>query len=126
MVLSISILGAGISGLTSALPLQKHLPAPKPDITTYELRDAPSTIGGAVNLTPKALRYLDHLGLNARQLGVECKTIELFDLYTGAKYAEVDFQGQSGNGIGNDESKCFFSARVMRREVQQALLTRKW
>lgn len=123
MALNIGILGAGITGLTSALALLKHLPAPGLTITIYEVRSAPSTIGGAVNLTPKALRYLNHMGIDSGKLGAECRTIELFDLYTGRKYAAVDFQGPTGKGIGHDDASRFFSARVMRRDLQEALLT---
>ncbi len=120
--MNITILGAGITGLTSSLALQNHLPEPKPTITIYEIRDTPSTIGGAVNLTPKALRYLHYLGIDSRRLRAECKRIELFDLYSGRKYSEVDFRGADGDGIGKDASKRFYSARVLRRDLQAALL----
>ncbi|KAK5172063.1 uncharacterized protein LTR77_003700 [Saxophila tyrrhenica] len=116
-----AVLAPASPGLVSALALTKHLD-PKPKITIFEVRDTPSTIGGAVNLTPKALRYLDYLGIDARGLSAECKTIELCDLYTGQKYAEVDFRGADGTGVGKDASKKFFSARVLRRELQAALL----
>lgn len=126
MAPQIIILGAGITGLATALALHKYLPSPKPRITIYEIRASPSTIGGAVNLTPKALRYLDHLGVyqifEDKKVGAECRTIELFDLYSGTKYAEVDFRGADGNGIGKGEGKKFFSRRVMRCEIQDALL----
>lgn len=122
MVLDIGILGAGITGLSSALALLKYLPSPGPKITVYEIRGAPSTIGGAVNLTPKALRYLHHLGIDSRKLGAECRKIELFDLYSGTKYSDLDFQGPEGQGIGHDDANKFFSARVMRSDLQGALL----
>ena len=122
----IVILGAGITGLTSALALWKHLPDLKSKITIIEVRSAPSTIGGAVNLTPKALRYLDYLGvfkaMVSKGFGAECRTIELFDLYSGAKYSEVDFRGADGKGIGRESSKQYFSSRVMRWQIQEALL----
>lgn len=122
----IIIMGAGITGLTTALALRKHIPDLKPRITIIEVRSAPSTIGGAVNLTPKALRYLDYLGVHdiivSKDLGAECKTIELFDLYSAAKYSEVDFQGPEGRGIGREEGKKFFARRVMRWQLQEALL----
>ena len=46
------IIGGGIAGCVAALTLSKlgiHC-------TIYELRDVPATIGGAVNLTPNALK----------------------------------------------------------------------
>ena len=126
MALNIVVLGSGIAGLSSALALSKNLPSPTPSITIYEVRDALSDIGGAVNLTPKALRYLDHLGvldiLHAKGLGAECKTIEIYDLYSGNKYAEVDFRGPYGNGIGKPGSKEYLAMRVMRCDLQAALL----
>jgi len=64
MAIHIMILGAGITGLTSALALSDNLLDTLAKITIFEVRSAPATIGGAVNLTPKALRYLDHLGVH--------------------------------------------------------------
>lgn len=126
MPLNIIILGAGIAGLTSALALRKHLPSPKPKITVYEIRQAPSTIGGAVNLTPKALRYLDHVGvleiMLSKEIGAECKVIDLFDLYSGKKYSEVDFGGPDGKGIGKTDDQKYFARRVERHELQELLL----
>lgn len=127
MVVHILILGAGISGLASAIALKKYLPDPDAEvkITIIEIRNSPSTIGGAVNLTPKALRYLNHLGvlevLNRNGAGAECKKIEIFDLYTGSKSAELDFCGADGNGIGAPGS-AYFARRVMRAELQSAML----
>ena len=126
MPLHVIILGAGITGLTSALALHRFLPEPKPKITVYEIRATPSTIGGAVNLTPKALRYLDYLGvldiLKSKGQGAECKTIEIFDIYSGKKAAELDFRGPEGRGIGKEKGKEYFARRVMRSHLQQALL----
>ena len=117
MALNIIILSAGITDLTTALALTKQLPSPKPKIKILELRSAPLTIGGAVNLTPKALRYLDHLAVHeiilANDMGADCKTIELFDLYSGTKSSELDSRGEDENGIGKDENKKYFASRVM-------------
>ncbi|KAL3461723.1 FAD/NAD(P)-binding domain-containing protein [Aspergillus heterothallicus] len=58
----IAIIGAGLSGLTLALALAQHsIPC-----TLYEARSAPLNIGGAIMLSPNALRILDALGVFAR------------------------------------------------------------
>ncbi|KAK1765844.1 FAD/NAD(P)-binding domain-containing protein [Phialemonium atrogriseum] len=66
----ILILGAGPAGLSAALAISQLPPPPSPAaaprlrVTVLELRPrgAGTTLGGAVNLTPLALRYLDRLG----------------------------------------------------------------
>ncbi|PLB42125.1 FAD-dependent oxidoreductase [Aspergillus candidus] len=59
---NIAIIGAGLSGLTLALALHQHsIPC-----TIYEARSAPLNIGGAIMLSPNALRILDHLGVYDR------------------------------------------------------------
>ena len=131
--LEILIMGAGISGLTSVLALSHphNLPpsTPPPNITIAEVRPTPSTIGGAVNLTPNALRHLDHLGVYSiilkHNYGAECRVIDLFDLYTGQRISGIDFSGPDGNGIGRSdgtEGSEYFSRRIIRHELQSALL----
>lgn len=126
MVEHILILGAGPTALTTALALTTYLPAPQPRISLFEIRPALSTIGGAVNLTPKALRYLHHLGVYdlfvERRIGAECQIIELFDKYSGAKYAELDFRGSEGKGMGRTEGDRFFARRVVRSELVGTML----
>ncbi|RAK99584.1 FAD-dependent oxidoreductase [Aspergillus ibericus CBS 121593] len=61
---TIAIIGAGLSGLALALALhQQNIPC-----TLYESRSAPLNIGGAIMLSPNALRILDQLGVYARIL----------------------------------------------------------
>ncbi|KAF2658286.1 FAD/NAD(P)-binding domain-containing protein [Lophiostoma macrostomum CBS 122681] len=123
--LNIIILGGGIAGLTTALSLTKFSPPtlPSPKITIYEIRPEPATIGGAVNLTPNALRLLSHLGalseIRAANYGAECPAVEIFDLYTGLKLAESSFRGPEGKGLG---SPPFTALRITRGEALKGVL----
>ncbi|KAL4938260.1 hypothetical protein BDV06DRAFT_231951 [Aspergillus oleicola] len=56
---AVSIIGAGLSGLTLALALHQQ----GITCTLYEMRSAPLDIGGAIMLSPNALRILDQLGV---------------------------------------------------------------
>src|ERR1700753_4224355 len=107
--LQVLILGGGIAGLTTALALTKFAPAGKvPKIQIFEIRPVPATIGGAVNLTPNALRLLDHLGalpvIRENDYGMTINAVEIFDLYSG-KLAESSFRGPNGDVIGNPPYK---------------------
>lgn len=123
--LNIIILGGGIAGLTTALSLTKYTPQhlPPPQITIYEIRPEPATIGGTVNLTPNALRLLSHLGalqeIRARNYGKECLAVEVFDLYSGAKLAESSFRGPEGKGLG---APPFTALRITRGEALKGVL----
>ncbi|KAL4815053.1 hypothetical protein BDW67DRAFT_186103 [Aspergillus spinulosporus] len=58
----VAIIGAGLSGLALALALHQQSIA----CTLYESRPAPLDIGGAIMLSPNALRILDSIGVYAR------------------------------------------------------------
>ncbi|KAF2876423.1 hypothetical protein BDV95DRAFT_225323 [Massariosphaeria phaeospora] len=122
---NIIILGGGIAGLTTALALSKFTPsnAPPPQITIFEIRPEPATIGGAVNLTPNALRLLAHLGalqeIRARHYGQECLAVEVFDVYSGTKLAESSFRGPQGKGLGDPP---FTALRITRGEALKGVL----
>ncbi|KAL6708679.1 hypothetical protein ACN47E_002375 [Coniothyrium glycines] len=123
--IEIVILGGGIAGLTTALSLTKFAPSsqPPPNITLYEIRPEPATIGGAVNLTPNALRLLSHLGaldeIRSRNYGKECLAVEVFDLYTNRKIAESSFAGPEGRGLGDPP---FTALRITRGEALKGVL----
>ena len=122
--LDIIILGGGIAGLTTALALTKFAPKDKvPRIRIFEIRSEPGVIGGAVNLTPNALRMLDYLGafkfIRERQYGRDIDYLEIFDAYSG-KIAESDFRGPEGKGIGNPPYKAL---RITRGDTLQAVLS---
>jgi len=121
--LDIIILGGGIAGLTTALALTKFAPKDQvPNIKIFEIRPVPATIGGAVNLTPNALRLLDHLGafpiMQERQYGKTIDYLEIFDIYS-VRLATSDFRGPSGNGIGNPPYKAL---RITRGDALKAVL----
>lgn len=99
------IVGGGISGCILALTLSKV----NIKCTIFELRSSPATIGGAVNLTPNALRILEDLEVKIS--GCRCDAIEIFSLGTGGKIAELGFRGKAGP-----------SNRVERALLQQGLL----
>ncbi|KAF2672869.1 FAD/NAD(P)-binding domain-containing protein [Microthyrium microscopicum] len=82
------ILGGGIAGIALAIALTKsNIP-----VEIFEIRDEPSNIGGAVNLTPNAMRYLEYLGVSSSLMDTcECPAIEIFSLRTGAKLAALSF-----------------------------------
>ncbi|TQV92377.1 hypothetical protein V2A60_007068 [Cordyceps javanica] len=74
----VSIIGAGLAGLTLALALhQQSIP-----VAVYESRSAPLNIGGAVMLSPNALKVLDALGLydTVRTKGYNFDNLEYRDL----------------------------------------------
>lgn len=80
------IMGAGPAGLAAALSIAKHQSSPI-RVTVLELRPELGTLGGAINLTPLALRYLDRLGAGARlrPRGAPVDAgIDLVSLRTGA------------------------------------------
>lgn len=121
--LNILILGGGIAGLTTALALTKFAPKDQiPRISIFEIRPEPAVIGGAVNLTPNALRMLDYLGalpiMKERDYGKTIDYLEVFDVYSG-KLAESSFRGPDGNGIGNPPYKAL---RITRGDSLKAVL----
>ena len=121
----LGIVGGGIAGLAAALALARALPS-APRITVFELRQTPSTIGGTVNLTPNALRYLDQLGvlrtIKDKDYGADLDNIEIFSHASGAKLATLDFANAvSGNGIGFGNPP-YKALRIRRADLLDALI----
>jgi 2-polyprenyl-6-methoxyphenol hydroxylase-like FAD-dependent oxidoreductase len=119
----IIIIGGGMCGLASAIAISKALTPSHTNltITVYELRSVPSTLGGPVNLTPKALRCLDMLGvldeLKQAKAGCEVDAIQILSLRTGKEVGAIDYTGPEGTGFGG-----YKGWRVMRYELLQAIL----
>ncbi|KAJ7499867.1 FAD/NAD(P)-binding domain-containing protein [Mycena latifolia] len=66
--LTISVVGAGIAGLTAAIAIRRngHL------VQVFETSEIKTEIGAALGLQPNAMRVLDHLGISRDNLkGVE-------------------------------------------------------
>jgi 2-polyprenyl-6-methoxyphenol hydroxylase-like FAD-dependent oxidoreductase len=116
-MMKIIIIGAGISGLSAAIALKQTLPSIQ--IEVYEIRPSPSTIGGAVNLTPNALRYLSSLKVLPRLEKTACpvRNIEILSCRTGYKLADFGFDIPGSDG--------FQALRVKRSELL-AGLTDTW
>jgi len=86
------VVGAGPSGLAAALALHQQSSASSPiRVTILELRPKLETIGGAVNLTPLAMRYIDALGAGARlrPRGIKVGNIEIISHRTGATLGKL-------------------------------------
>lgn len=107
------IIGGGIAGVAAALVLTHHN---RITCSIFEIRSEPATIGGSINLTPNALRYLEHLGVLSRlkPKGCEVKYIDVLSLRTGGRLGEINFD--------NIEKFKHHALRVMRDDLLQAML----
>jgi 2-polyprenyl-6-methoxyphenol hydroxylase-like FAD-dependent oxidoreductase len=107
------IIGGGIAGVAAAIALKKFNNL---DVEIFELRPEFSTLGGAINLTPFAMRYLDHLGVASKLIPLSCEVarIEMRSLRNGAYLGQLDYS--------NVEKLKFRGRRVMRATLMDALL----
>lgn len=107
------IIEGGISGVAAALALTKHNGI---TCSIFEIRPEPATIGGATGLTPKALRYLDDLGVLDRlqPRGCEVKKLEVMSHRTGKLLGVIDYD--------NLEKFKYHGLRVMRHQLQKTML----
>jgi 2-polyprenyl-6-methoxyphenol hydroxylase-like FAD-dependent oxidoreductase len=94
----VSIIGAGIAGLTLAISLYTQgIPC-----AVYESRPEPQNIGGAVMLSPNSLRLFDNMGIynNLKRHGYSFDTLYFRDLAGSLKetypFGSVDRYGYSG------------------------------
>ncbi|KAF2817751.1 FAD/NAD(P)-binding domain-containing protein [Mytilinidion resinicola] len=109
----IIIIGGGIAGVASALALIR---LNKISCSVFEIRSEPTTIGGAINLTPNALRYLDYLRVLPRLLrkGCEVYHIDVISQRTGANLGRIDFD--------KVEKFKHRALRILRADLLEALL----
>lgn len=93
------IIGGGIAGPVAALTLSRI----GITCTIYELRETPATIGGAVNLTPNALKLFAELGVEVS--GCMVQDIEIFSYHSGARIANLPFRGPNGPSVRIEREK---------------------
>lgn len=131
MLRDIVIVGSGLAGLSAALAFSHYLTPLIPDlrITIFELHPIPSTSGGALSLSPVALRHFDHLGIldeleeYGPESGVDVDAVEIFSSRTGKPISSLDFGGKHGLGYGDAETgKRYKARRVMRINLSLAMI----
>lgn len=92
------------------MALAKFSPSTAPaNIKVFEIRPEPGVIGGAVNLTPNALRLFDRLDvlpiIKEKHYGMEIDAIEVFSTYAAEQLGESSFAGPDGKGLGDPPYK---------------------
>ncbi|KAI2893065.1 hypothetical protein CBS76997_1784 [Aspergillus niger] len=107
---NIAIIGAGLSGLVLALSLHQQ------GITSqvYEVRDAPLDIGGAITLSPNALKILKKLGIYEPVLreGYQCEAFH-FRTQDGQPFDDYE--------IGSVEKYGYPGLRIYRKVLIREL-----
>lgn len=108
---NVAIIGAGLSGLALALALhQQHI-----QCTIYESRPAPLNIGGAVMLSPNALKVLDALDVYER-VRVKGYNFEILE------YKDGDGNLLETQEFGSQEKYGYKGLRIYRRVLIDELL----
>ncbi|KAI9902303.1 hypothetical protein N3K66_001655 [Trichothecium roseum] len=107
----VAIIGAGLAGLTLALALDQQ----GISVTVYESRPAPLNIGGAVMLSPNALKVLDALGFyeTVKPQGYSFETLE---------YRDVEGNLVETYEFGNEEKYGYQGLRIYRHVLIDALV----
>ncbi|KAK6521910.1 hypothetical protein TWF506_002111 [Arthrobotrys conoides] len=116
--LHVLIVGAGSAGLAAAVLFHKTLTTQSLPfkISIFELRPGPSTLGGAINLTPNAVKLLDHIGIlkDLESAGCSVKTMEMISSRTLTSLGDLTFGDINRYGAN--------SLRIARKDLQAVLL----
>ena len=102
---SIAIIGAGLGGLTLAMALKRYGMQPK----IYELRTPDYDFGGAIMLSPNALRVLDTIGAYERIRN------QAFPFETMAFKTDFDFKDTGIYYFGSEEMYGYKAIRIYRK-----------
>ncbi|KAL7796268.1 monooxygenase [Trichoderma afarasin] len=108
----VAIIGAGLSGLTLALALhRKNIPC-----ILYESREASLDIGGAIMLSPNALKILDALGVYANIAPLGYHFEELF-------FHSDDDKPVDNFEFGSQAKHAYKALRIYRYELINVLVS---
>lgn len=108
------ILGLGICGPLAALAILQR--ALVPNVTIYELRPEPTTIGGGLNISPNAHRLLERLGVSPLSFAGATPTV-LFQNQKGARIGVFRY-----GGSWDPYARGAIGMRVLRSDLLQGLL----
>lgn len=106
----VAIMGLGIIGSLTALAILQRTNTVS--VAIYEVRDAPATIGGALNLSPNAVRAMDALGASPATYGGLTPRV-LFQNEHGVRIGEFKY-----GGLGDPYAAPFEGMRVVRNDIQ--------
>lgn len=108
---NIAVMGLGIIGSLAALAILQRAP-PSCHVTVYEVRPAPATIGGALNISPNAHRGMAKLGVSPKRYGGTTPWV-LFQNDLGKMIGVFKYGGQ-----GDRWAEGYEGMRAQRNDIQ--------
>ncbi|KAJ5669244.1 hypothetical protein N7462_010314 [Penicillium macrosclerotiorum] len=109
------IIGGGPAGLAAALNLKRTNGI---DCRIYEIRDKPTTIGGAVNIPPNGIRLFDQLGLLNAMNARASSSSSLIKLHQGDSIIAEKNAGEVSKGATG-----YGFWRIVRTDMLEVLLS---